>query len=144
MADKYSLEDPYSANFSSLTVHNVTLDDAGEYKCNVSNVHGEQQASAVLQVQCKYPNDFNIRTHTIHTYTLSLFLCPLSTTKCNHFISICFWFCWRNHFFLLSCKGFPYAQYNMVCQWHFYWSGQYIYCWLSYQQYFNTKHFDLK
>ena len=88
MADKYSLEDPYSANFSSLTVHNVTLDDAGEYKCNVSNVHGEQQASAVLQVQCKHPNNFNTRTHTIHTHSLSLSL--LSTTECNHFVSICF------------------------------------------------------
>lgn len=40
-----------SHNLTTLVVMDTTLEDAGEYKCVVSNVHDKETASAQLRVQ---------------------------------------------------------------------------------------------
>ena len=51
--DKYIFEDPSSPTYGSLTIRNVSLADAGQYTCIVSNVHMTQSAHATLRVQCE-------------------------------------------------------------------------------------------
>lgn len=51
---------------STLSVSNTTLDDVGDYTCNVSNIHGSQSATAHLEVQgnsSKHTNSLNSSKH---------------------------------------------------------------------------------
>ena len=48
---RYSIEPSSDANYGRLTVSSVTEADTGMYTCFVSNIHGNDSASAYLAVQ---------------------------------------------------------------------------------------------
>ena len=49
---KYTIDDnSTSPYYGRLMVHNANQNDTGQYTCEVSNVHGNASASAILQVQ---------------------------------------------------------------------------------------------
>ena len=43
-----------SSSMSSLKIINTTRQDAGEYKCVVSNIHGNDVAQSLLEIQGLY------------------------------------------------------------------------------------------
>ena len=49
--NRYTIEPSGSDSYGRLNVSNVTEDDTGMYTCFVSNVHGNDSASAYLAVQ---------------------------------------------------------------------------------------------
>ena len=49
--NRYTIEPSGSDSHGQLSVSNVTEDDTGMYTCFVSNVHGNDSASAYLAVQ---------------------------------------------------------------------------------------------
>ena len=52
--NRYAIEPSNDPNYGQLTVSNVTEADTGRYTCLVSNVHGNDSASADLAVQGWY------------------------------------------------------------------------------------------
>ena len=51
--DKYDIT-ATTSTLSTLTVLDISLSDDGNYTCNVANDHGNDSASANLQVLCKW------------------------------------------------------------------------------------------
>lgn len=57
-SEKYSIDnsagDGEREFVSTFMVFNVTMNDTGEYICRVSNIHGQQSATAHLEVQREF------------------------------------------------------------------------------------------
>ena len=53
ITDKYSISNSsFSRSLSSsLTIHNVDMGDTANYTCTVTNVHGNQTATAYIEIQ---------------------------------------------------------------------------------------------
>jgi len=74
-----------------LTLHNVTLSDAGWYTCAVINVYGQIQQSAWIEVLRSEPIDSGLSENVVLFVAIVIAFCAFAVT------ALIVAMCWRRH-----------------------------------------------